>query len=462
MIESFKEYFNLNEYYLKISQHQKNISIMAFNTTMKDDNMYQIEITLEEIMKNPKYKNLSLKDLFNKIVNLLERNKFLISKENNCLVLSFIEGDKFEINKDLQFILIKAREKNTEYENAMKKIIMHLRQENTNLKGQLDVQLNNDQKPHSMEILSYPGRPGMISRENQDNQNEINIMPGKQEQSNPYIKAGSEKIRNPILDDKAKKKVNITTSFRQSEMRKSLELNISTLAGLNYGSYPSVELNTESYNIIAGYGGNSYNGLIRKSNEDRIKMIPNYQLKKQVTLKNGKTINPQISYFAVYDGHGGNKCCNFLQENLHEYIFSSDDFPLYTLKAINSAYLQAEKNFFSIVTKDGKLDDKSGSCAVSVILIDEWCFVTNLGDSRGLYSIESGNKLLQITRDQKPNDPIEKERIEKAGGSIYKDDIVTLNGERVRITEKNLIPGITLPYRIIPGNLSVRKNILFI
>ena len=64
---------------------------------------------------------------------------------------------------------------------------------------------------------------------------------------------------------------------------------------------------------------------------------------------------------------------------------------------------------------------------------------------------------MQITRDQKPNDPIEKERIEKAGGSIYKDDIVTLNGEKVKMDEKNLAPGITLPYRIIPGNLSVRN-----
>ena len=228
---------------------------------------------------------------------------------------------------------------------------------------------------------------------------------------------------------------------------------------MNYGSYPSVELSSESYNIIAGFGGNSYNGLIRKSNEDRIKMIADYKLPKPVTIKGGKTINPQISYFAIYDGHGGNKCCNFLQENLHNYIFSSEDFPLYTLKAINSAYIQAENNFFSMVSEDGKLNDKSGSCAVSVLIIDEWCFVINLGDSRALYSIDSGNKLMQITRDQKPNDPTEKERIEKAGGSIYKDDIVTLNGERVKMDEKNLAPGVTLPYRIVPGNLSVRNII---
>ena len=113
----------------------------------------------------------------------------------------------------------------------------------------------------------------------------------------------------------------------------------------------------------------------------------------------------------------------------------------------------------------GKLLDISGSCAVSALIMDEWCFVINLGDSRGLYSFDSGNKLYQITRVHKPNDIIEKERIEKAGGKVYKDDEVILQGEKIKIDEKNLPPGVVIPYRVIPGNLSVRKfyyNLLFI
>ena len=47
---------------------------------------------------------------------------------------------------------------------------------------------------------------------------------------------------------------------------------------MNYGSYPAVELSSEPNNIIVGYGGNSYNGIIRKSNEDRIKIVANYKL----------------------------------------------------------------------------------------------------------------------------------------------------------------------------------------
>ena len=342
MIESFKEYFNLNENYLKISHSEQKISLVSFNSITLDGIMFQFDITIDDLKKNPKYNNMSLKNLYEKIIYLIDKKKYLISKENNCIVLSLFEGEKFDINKDLQFILIKINEKKPEYENAMRKIIMSLRKENISIKGQLE-QLNLDKKSNSVEFLSYPGKPP----QNNQNQNQINNVTVQPDKPNPYIKAGTEKIQRVDYDEKAKKKAAITGSLKQIQTRKSLELNISTLANLNYGSYPSVELSSESYNIIAGFGGNSYNGLIRKSNEDRIKMIADYKLPKPVTIKGGKTINPQISYFAIYDGHGGNKCCNFLQENLHNYIFSSEDFPLYTLKAINSAYIQAENNFFS-------------------------------------------------------------------------------------------------------------------
>ena len=69
--------------------------------------------------------------------------------------------------------------------------------------------------------------------------------------------------------------------------------------------------------------------------------------------------------------------------------------------------------------------------------MDEFCFITNLGHSRALYSFDSGNKLFQVTRDHKPNDPIEKERIEKAGGKIYKVDTLKIEGVMVKIDEKN-------------------------
>ena len=36
------------------------------------------------------------------------------------------------------------------------------------------------------------------------------------------------------------------------------------------------------------------------------------------------------------------------------------------------------------------------------------CYIANLGDSRAIYSYDTGSKFYQLSRDQKPNDPKEK------------------------------------------------------
>jgi protein phosphatase 2C family protein 2/3 len=304
-----------------------------------------------------------------------------------------------------------------------------------------------------------------IPNNNSKNKNKINMKNNnnsKKPVKNPSI---SQQKGGDINNNLNNKNININNIPNNNNRNNNLSL--SKLSNLNYLNYPQVELSSNPFNKIKGYGANSYNGTVRDHNEDKLKIILEYKLDKIISDSNGVVINPNISYFAIYDGHAGNNCSNFLQENLHEYIFSSKYFPLYTMQAIKSAYLQAEKNFFSIATniETGKILDVSGSCAVSALIMDEWCFVINLGDSRGLYSYDSGKKLYQITRDHKPNDIIEKERIEKAGGKVYKDDEVILQGEKIKIDEKNLPPGVVIPYRVIPGNLSVRKfyyNLLFI
>ena len=254
----------------------------------------------------------------------------------------------------------------------------------------------------------------------------------------------------------------LTPKKQKSEPFGKNSLTISSLANLEYGLYPPVELSKSSFCKLSGYGANSYNGIVRNYNEDKIKIIQDYKLHKTIHTKNDNRIIPKISFFGIYDGHGGNKCSNFLQEKFHSFIFNSEHFPLYTLQAINEAYTKAENEFKSIAfdSKNGKLLDKSGSCSITVLIIEDWCFVSYLGDSRGLYSFDSGNQLYQITRDHKPNDPIEKKRIEKAGGNVYKDDRIKINGHKVHVKEETLASGVTFPFRVSPGGLAVIYNFL--
>ena len=64
--------------------------------------------------------------------------------------------------------------------------------------------------------------------------------------------------------------------------------------------------------------------------------------------------------------------------------------------------------------------ERSGSCACVVMVIDEMIYVINVGDSRAIMSIDAGNQIGVLTRDHKPDDEMEKARIQAAGGKIYR------------------------------------------
>lgn len=64
--------------------------------------------------------------------------------------------------------------------------------------------------------------------------------------------------------------------------------------------------------------------------------------------------------------------------------------------------------------------ERSGSCATVVMIIDDMIYVINVGDSRALMSIDAGSKIGVLTRDHKPDDELEKIRIQAAGGKIYR------------------------------------------
>lgn len=47
------------------------------------------------------------------------------------------------------------------------------------------------------------------------------------------------------------------------------------------------------------------------------------------------------------------------------------------------------------------------------------CYVANVGDSRAIMSTEFSKKSFSLSRDHKPCDDLERQRIIEAGGKIY-------------------------------------------
>ena len=230
-------------------------------------------------------------------------------------------------------------------------------------------------------------------------------------------------------------------------------MTLNSLANLPYNAYPKVEFSKKPFFNISGYGSNSYNGKIKSYNEDMAKTIVNFP--KKIVINN-QTFSPNISYFGIFDGHGGDKCSKFLKQNLDTILFNSQHFQNNNIiDSIRDAFQKAESQFYQIAIKNGKLVDKSGSCALIALIINNTCYAINLGDSRALYSRDSGKAFYQITRDHKPNDEKEKKRIEKMGGKVYYANKTTVNGVEVTLKEEQFGKGFTFPYRLSPSGLAV-------
>ncbi|XP_062373522.1 protein phosphatase 1bb isoform X1 [Sardina pilchardus] len=128
------------------------------------------------------------------------------------------------------------------------------------------------------------------------------------------------------------------------------------------------------------------------------------------------------SFFAVYDGHAGSRVANYCSKHLLEHIISSsEDFgpgpaDVEGVKSgIRSGFLKIDeymRNFTDL--RNGM--DRSGSTAVAVLLSPDHLYFINCGDSRAVLC-RSGQVRFS-TQDHKPCNPLERERIQNAGGSV--------------------------------------------
>ncbi|XP_033841262.2 LOW QUALITY PROTEIN: protein phosphatase 1bb [Periophthalmus magnuspinnatus] len=131
---------------------------------------------------------------------------------------------------------------------------------------------------------------------------------------------------------------------------------------------------------------------------------------------------PNWSFFAVYDGHRGIQSPNYCSGHLLEHIlsggvdFGSTPCSVEGVKdGIRSGFLNIDE--YMRASSDLRQGlDRSGSTAVCVLLSPTHLYFINCGDSRAVLC-RHGNVGFS-TQDHKPSLPREKERIQKAGGSV--------------------------------------------
>ncbi|KAJ9164739.1 Protein phosphatase 2C isoform gamma [Coniochaeta hoffmannii] len=132
--------------------------------------------------------------------------------------------------------------------------------------------------------------------------------------------------------------------------------------------------------------------------------------------------HPQkLSFFGVYDGHGGDKVALFAGENIHKIIAKQDTFKTGNYEqALKDGFLATDRAILS----DPKYEEEVSGCTACVGLItDDKIYVANAGDSRSVLGVKGRAKPLSF--DHKPQNEGEKARITAAGGFV---DFGRVNG----------------------------------
>ena len=250
------------------------------------------------------------------------------------------------------------------------------------------------------------------------------------------------------LNNSLKKIINIDEFLQNSN---KIPLNLSILSQ-TFPSFEKSKISSKHLGIIKAYGANTYQGIIRNYNEDRVSIIINMNKPKNFK----ENFWPKVSFFGIYDGHGGKECAEYLRDNLHKLICESPNFIKNPIEAIKNGFAMAEKDFLmnhAISNFNQTVINRSGSCALILITIETKIYVANVGDSRAIMS--SNRKLREITIDHKPNEINEKNRIIKNGGKVYQTQS-PLNSFNNSLIHNQILIG---PFRVFPGRLSVSRTI---
>ncbi|KAH8821026.1 phosphatase 2C-domain-containing protein [Xylogone sp. PMI_703] len=142
---------------------------------------------------------------------------------------------------------------------------------------------------------------------------------------------------------------------------------------------------------------------------------------------NGKEASPSVpdqrlSFFGVYDGHGGDKVALFAGENIHQIIAKTEAFKAGDIEqALKDGFLATDR----AILNDPRYEEEVSGCTASVAIVSSnKIYVGNAGDSRSVLGVKGRAKPLSF--DHKPqNEAGEKARITAAGGFV---DFGRVNG----------------------------------
>ena len=297
--------------------------------------------------------------------------------------------------------------------------------------------MRNKDKKKTGRCLSPSFRKGNVIKDNLDEDSDdydfkINLIEAEDEEEES--KSPSPQKRKP---DKKKSKESSTINI--SSIKNNTEQTIKEKKTVNALKEGRVK-NVGSYS----QAGKSEDGFTKINQDSFLVLQSEYNLK-------------DFNIFCVMDGHGNNG--HLVSRYLMKYInlfFKNNKKMNASNQNEDSIYQRLKKSDYHILRrlfrhaerdlhKKTKIDANfSGTTCVMVAQIGDRFICANIGDSRAIM-IKTGNEIVPLSIDQKPDDPEESKRIVQNGGEISQYEE---NGEKsgpYRIWKKGEVyPGIAM------------------
>lgn len=127
--------------------------------------------------------------------------------------------------------------------------------------------------------------------------------------------------------------------------------------------------------------------------------------------KRNRRLKMPLSWFGVYDGHGGDKASQYCVDWLSSYVRHDDSFPYDLGFSMKKAFTAIDDDFVETGNPDG-----TTACAVSLVG-GRRIVCANAGDSRAIIVRKDGS-VVRLSRDHKPGMPDETQRINALGGKV--------------------------------------------
>ena len=393
---------------LEINKHNKNYSLYGMEINkikhqLEMDN--KKDIITKKIQSNNFLPRIKLKPL-DKIDSNNISNKIIINENNKVNSQKFlININNIKMNSSSEQNMDKEN-KNSITENVKneeKEEVKELEEKKENKKDINDT-INNNENINKTEIKESEKNQNEISGKKESKQENINIM--------SFV---NDLFSQKIPSKKNSSSINLTNVNTKDVDEDILQIRKSSddLDLISFLKNPNGTL--KNYFCLTEAGKNEEGP---KINQDSILEV--------VNINN----NHNFCIFGVFDGHGnhGHLISRFIVNTMKNIILkdeklkelSKNTVEIYSyLKENNYQFIRdlikkSENLLFENYEEESKY---SGTTCNLIIIIGKKIICANIGDSRAIM-IKNHKTVIELSSDQKPDNPNEKERIESKGGEI--------------------------------------------